>query len=352
MNLVPEWAPNLHPMLVHFPIVLFIFALLFEVIGLFYKKTAWRNSALLLYGFGLAAVVAVYVSGRQAANIVSVPDSVLPAISAHADWGARTLWFWVAFSVVRLALAFAGWDKKRLVLGLLVAGAVAGNVLVYETAEHGARLVYGFGVGVKSATPSPDSAATAGLPAGEFQVTGEEVLWKIGSGALTTVQNRLRWFPVPRERVQLQLLRENDRPELAIRLQNARAALLVPFRFENLSLEAELNADEFQGELLLVHHVADTSRYSFLAIRTNGLFLGHQLNDVIRKLNEKTVHFSGWHRFKVVGTAGHFRGYLDGQMLVHGHGEELSPGSAGLILRGTGVVKIRELKITKLESNH
>ena len=34
MQFVPEWAPNIHPIIIHFPIVLLIIAVLFDLAGL------------------------------------------------------------------------------------------------------------------------------------------------------------------------------------------------------------------------------------------------------------------------------------------------------------------------------
>ena len=353
MNFVPEWAPNVHPMIIHFPIVLFILALVFDVLGLIWNRIrAWRPGALLLYGLGLAAVVVTYLTGEQAANSVSAPDHVIPAISAHADWAARTLWFWIVFVILRFLATWRAWDRVRWVLGVLIAVGVIGNLLVAATADRGAQLVYRYGVGVQQPeTPGTEPEAQS-IPQGEFSASETSVVWKIGRDALSILEKQLTWQPLPPGRVKAETALDEGKPELDIRLDDARALLLVPRPFGNLSLEAELNADGFRGEVLLVYHFSDTTRYDFLAVRPDALVLGRQEGDRVSKFSEKAAAASGWHRFKTVSSAGHYRGYLDNQLIVHGHGRDLPAGRAGLLLRGTGLVKIRELKITELMTGH
>jgi uncharacterized membrane protein len=40
MNLVPEWAPNVHPLVVHFPIALVIAAALADALALAVRRRA------------------------------------------------------------------------------------------------------------------------------------------------------------------------------------------------------------------------------------------------------------------------------------------------------------------------
>lgn len=111
MQLLPDWAPNVHPMIVHFPIVLLIFAILFDFIFLFLKKFDWvEKSALSLYFVGTLAIIVTFSTGRSTADGLDIPAKVIAAVTDHADWAEITLWFFIIFSAVRLTIGF--WKKQ------------------------------------------------------------------------------------------------------------------------------------------------------------------------------------------------------------------------------------------------
>ena len=99
MNLLPEWAPNVHPMIVHFPIVLFIVAVLFELAALFLREHNWlRWSAVSVYLFGAVMAIATFFIGREAADSVILTALANPVLSEHADFAALTVWYFVIVS--------------------------------------------------------------------------------------------------------------------------------------------------------------------------------------------------------------------------------------------------------------
>lgn len=350
MSILPDWAPNIHPLLVHFPIVAFLFALLFDSIALFLKgNQTWRNAALIIYGLGFAAVIATYWSGQQAADSVQVLDDILPAISNHSDWATRAFWFWIAFVPLRYGIHFRRLDQRKVLLGLFVFASLIGNYLIFETAERGARLVYQYGVGtavsaeqVKEAKPEP------GVP-GKLEITEKSLTWRIGTDAPNVLRSRLQWKASPPENVAVRMATDSLGPYLELQLDRARAAILFPKTFADLSLEVLANLDGFRGQLILVHHFSDSTTYDYLAGSPGGLILGRAVNDRLEKLDEQVLTVSGWNWFKVVGTSGHYRGYLNGKLQVHGHSHDLPPGRFGILLEGSGTVKLREVNATKLK---
>ena len=72
-NLLPDWAPNIHPMLVHFPIAMLVIAVFLDFFYLIWKKDWLRNSVMTLFIFAVLASLVTYLSGRQAVDSVSVP---------------------------------------------------------------------------------------------------------------------------------------------------------------------------------------------------------------------------------------------------------------------------------------
>ena len=150
MPLLPPWAPNLHPLTIHFPIVLVLVAWAVDAAALFAKRGERLAvaSTWLYVGGALSAVVAAY-TGWAGARTVFIPGMAHGLIDDHRKWALVTTALLVGFVVLRLA--FNAWISRaragRLVLvglGLVLA------VLIQQTAERGARLVYEQGVGVIS----------------------------------------------------------------------------------------------------------------------------------------------------------------------------------------------------------
>lgn len=147
--LLPEWAPNIHPMIIHFPIVLWLVAVLADLVLLFQSKSWLRNMTITLYVLGSIGALAAYLSGDQAMDIVSVPMQGEVTAGNHSDWGHYTLYFFSAYAIIRLFLFWKQWDKKKwLAVVLFILGAL-GMGMVAKTADLGGKLVYKYGVGIK-----------------------------------------------------------------------------------------------------------------------------------------------------------------------------------------------------------
>ena len=166
MPLVPAWAPNLHPLLVHFPIALLLAAGAVDLADLLLRGSApVRNTATWLYIAGAAAAVAAYFSGVSALEMRALSPGGAAVAAAHADWAFRATWLFAFFASVRLAMSYALRPAPWLVAGAL-AVALVGLVALGETVRHGSRLVFEHGVGVR-----PVAAAQA---AGAERAAAEE----------------------------------------------------------------------------------------------------------------------------------------------------------------------------------
>ena len=148
-SFLPDWAPNIHPMLVHFPIAFFILAVFLDLLHLQYKKDWIRNLSIALFIFAAFAGIVTYLSGRQAVDSVSVPLSAELTASYHADWALYTLAYFIAYALVRAFLFWKKMDNKRIVAIILFLAGLAGSVLLAKTADLGGKLVYKYGVGTK-----------------------------------------------------------------------------------------------------------------------------------------------------------------------------------------------------------
>ena len=149
MSLLPPWAPNLHPLIVHFPIVLVMTAAAIDVLDAVFGRVPWLGiAATALYLAGALATVAAYLTGVEAGSSVLVPGMAYPVLTAHGQWALATMCYCLVFGGLRLALLRARIGRARATRVLLLLCGLVGVVLVQQTAERGARLVYEFGTGV------------------------------------------------------------------------------------------------------------------------------------------------------------------------------------------------------------
>jgi uncharacterized membrane protein len=147
-SLVPEWAPNNHPLIIHFPIVLWLVAVFFDLISLIFKEAWTRKTAMALYGLGAISAYAAFLSGNQAIDIVTIPFQGEMTASNHSDWGSYTLYFFISYAIVRGFIFWKQWDKKKVVaVALFILGTI-GMGMVAKTADMGGKLVYKYGVGI------------------------------------------------------------------------------------------------------------------------------------------------------------------------------------------------------------
>ena len=156
MSLTPDWLPNLHPIVVHFPIGLLPAAALVDLLGLFSpRRRTFRNTATWLYLTGTAFVLLAYVSGRSGADAMTLAPVVEPLVHTHENWAFRTTWFFAFFVSLRLAVSYI-FPPRPVILLVAFVLAVSGLVMLVETADRGAALVYQYGLGVTGAFSAPN----------------------------------------------------------------------------------------------------------------------------------------------------------------------------------------------------
>jgi uncharacterized membrane protein len=149
MSLLPNWAPNLHPLVIHFPIVLLITAAAIDLVDVVFERPAWLGAAATsLYVAGAASAVAAYLTGVQAGATVLTPGMAHPFVSDHRSWALVTVWYFAVAASVRLAARRAGFPRARSHRLVLLTVGLIGVLFLQQTAERGARLVYEHGVGV------------------------------------------------------------------------------------------------------------------------------------------------------------------------------------------------------------
>lgn len=136
--------PNWHPLFVHFPIALLLFAVLTQLSVLCFPKNEnlkWFTFALLISGcIGalIAVQTAVHISG-------DADDKALEIFETHRLFGLLTFWFSLAATLIRFATL--KWFRKKwleIILAILI---LTTGIFITITGHHGAQLVYIYDVG-------------------------------------------------------------------------------------------------------------------------------------------------------------------------------------------------------------
>ena len=148
MALLPTWTPNLHPLVVHFPIALLTAAVVADLIDIFIPRpTKAGTISTWFYTIGASLAVLAYFSGDAAARSVSFSLDAIPVLQAHSDWAFRATWSFVFFSSIRLAMSYIHRPTNAQRLGTLFIAMVSLGALSF-TVLYGSRLVFEHGVGL------------------------------------------------------------------------------------------------------------------------------------------------------------------------------------------------------------
>lgn len=149
MNFLAE----LHPIIVHFPVVMLSLYIVLEIITYYIKNETLNNMTTWILLFGIITAVNAVLTGNQAEHIASSFFDTTTAfleesIEKHEQFATFTLWYFLVLLVVRYYLV----QKKKmtkLFKGVLIILALCGGILIFQTGISGGNLVYKYGVGTE-----------------------------------------------------------------------------------------------------------------------------------------------------------------------------------------------------------
>lgn len=396
---LPDWAPGIHPLIVHFPLALFFVAVMVDALALILKGQPWlRWSASGLYVLGAVSALAAFLSGREAAETVYLSASGNSLLTDHANWAEWTLWFYGVYGALR---AFVEWklvgNLKTVHALFFVIGAI-GLFLVKETGEHGAQLVYQQGAGVANVAMAIQAQGIEYDDHGEelehshledgqhtddhaeaedhhhdhgeeghdhtdgeeheHHHSGSETMhvvvggwkWDVGHDGAEAFKEKFQLALGDWQDVQIAVDHDgNGKDVIALQTNDKPLMFTAKDHIANLQYDLRINLSAFTGTLSLVHHVQNGKNYNFMEFNDKHIMLGRVVGGKRSVEDRGTVSSDGWLDVRVVSDGTHFRGYINKKMVVHGHGDQPAPGATGIYLKGVGVVMLDAFDVQVLE---
>lgn len=351
MWLLPEWAPNLHPVLVHFPLALLLFAALMDLLSFFIPNDWWdEKKTTVTYLVGAVFTVLVFFTGQQAADAIQIPKSAYHAVGEHAGWAQWTVWFFGIYAVVRLMLSIRGSMKNKPVHMVMFAVSLIGMFLLYETGEHGAKLVFGHGLGTGNIAAEQAEVSQQKKSAVGFVSDNEgNWRWNITSNAPKALQSNFTILNKPAGGNKLSTTTRNDSTTVLV-VPSDSTFIATKKQYGDFQYKLSADFSDVQGTMMVVHHMQDKANFDFMALNPGGgVALGRMENGSQSIIEEGSANWQQADSVKLVNSGEHQRGYIDGELIVHGHIEEASEGPIGLKKEGTGSLDIIKMQLSMLE---
>lgn len=357
MELIPEWAPNIHPLLVHFPIAIILLAVLMDLLNFFLPDKWWDDlKTTILYGAGAVSAIAAYYSGTLAADSVFLPSAAQSVLNEHADWATWTVWFFGIYTLLRILLhRFQKMDQKIIRAAMFVI-ALPGIFFLYETGDHGAEMVFGYGTGtgqlLEQQSGEPISVDSLQQTTSTFSVSDNgNWTWEIGPNGVSTLLSRFHWLEGSASALRPTTVSSGNNILLKLTADSTANFFVGKNSYQNVQVDYYLDLTEFTGSISLINHLQDAQNYDFVTLSSDGTISQGRVSNGNREVfAEESYSPSGMLFIRTVGNGTHFRGYINKEMAVHGHGDAPEAGKVGLRLDGNGTVLIDRMTLTQLNN--
>lgn len=171
--------PNIHPLIVHFPIALLTSFLLMEFLNFITGKESFRAAATWMLYLGTLGALAAVLAGLWAATTVEHSGEAHEVLLRHRDLGITVLALSVILSAWRI---YSGGSFSRKGQAFHLAIAFIMVTIMALGADKGGLMVYKYGVGVKAARTTETEGH---IHAGEEDMAGEAGEEEHGEAART-----------------------------------------------------------------------------------------------------------------------------------------------------------------------
>jgi len=147
--------PNIHPLIVHFPIALFLVGFAVDGLGWGLKRETLKRVGLVLILLGALAAVPAVVTGLAVEETVEEQIESLPggeaALEAHEEIAIPTAGVLLVAALLRLLLEIRlNQPLARGLLAVYLLAGLAGVGMLALTGLRGGELVYSYGAGVQT----------------------------------------------------------------------------------------------------------------------------------------------------------------------------------------------------------
>jgi uncharacterized membrane protein len=138
-----EMPAHLHPMVIHFPIALFIMALVFETISLIFKNESLRQAAIYMYVTSALIMPLVIRTGIWEAQKLGLRH---PILDKHSQYAIGLMWL----SLMSIPILwFINKEFQKYFKAALIIFFISSAVLVSLVGDKGGKMVFEYGVGVE-----------------------------------------------------------------------------------------------------------------------------------------------------------------------------------------------------------
>ncbi|MBO6586819.1 MAG: hypothetical protein JJ953_11990 [Gracilimonas sp.] len=353
--MIPEWLPNIHPLVVHFPIALLAGAVVANFITFFISEKWWdETKSTILYVAGTLFAGITYYSGTLAADSVFLPTEAQSVLSEHADWAEYLLWFFVIYTLLRIAFHWFDLFEKKSFKIIALITALPGLFMVFETAEYGGKMVYGYRVGTGQLLQQEEAAlsevtdSTTTVPSSFITKENGGWTWEINSNSVSDLITNFHWVEGSLQALK-PTITSSGNPLLQLQASGQANLFVTHQSYQNIQVDYYLNLDDLDGEIELIHHLQDADNYDFVSLNSDGIIRQGRIQNGERTIFEEgTYETDGLLFLRVVADETHFRGYINREMKVHGHGDAPESGAVGIKFVGSGSLLISKIEMTKL----
>ncbi|HEY5564036.1 MAG TPA: DUF2231 domain-containing protein, partial [Rhodothermia bacterium] len=287
---IPDWAPGLHPLVVHFPIALLVSALIMDVFSLVQRGRGITASTW-LYVAGAVTLAIAFLTGRAGADAVMVPPEAERILTDHENWALRTLIFFSVLAFVRLLVLMIRRLRNRAINGVMALFGVVGVGLLTMTADRGGNLVYGFGVGVtldETATVDPVANSSADTAA---MVGPDGFFWTPGQSSAARLRSEFEDFGT---RLSDNVIDVQADSILVVRADESAAIAVTKEPFQSVQIELEVNLDHLKGVFDVVFGATSNDAFDALRSDSGAISLGRLGAEGFSAMDRTVVDGGGW----------------------------------------------------------
>lgn len=143
---------DLHPIVIHFPIVFLVVYSALSIISFFIKNRLFDFYLLLILVAGIvSAIIAVLTGNLAYQNLLELgllSEIHKSIIEKHEYYATITLWYFLLIVIIHFYFYIK--KKKEIIWRILfIIFGIVGFIIIFKTAEYGGSLVYNYGIGTE-----------------------------------------------------------------------------------------------------------------------------------------------------------------------------------------------------------